>query len=96
MTVYGGMLCSLLGGIISSVTTLPLDVIVSQTQQQANSGKKVSPMKEIARNYREGGLNQIKDVYTRGIEARMVRRTLLPFEHPQRQPHGESNCTHLR
>jgi len=76
ITFFDKMVCSLFGGILSALSTLPLDVIVSQTQQAKNSGKKINPMKAIMTDYREGGLNRLKNVYTRGVEARILHVAL--------------------
>jgi len=70
------MLCSLFGGFFSSLSTLPLDVIVSQIQQSKNSGRTVKPLAEIKQNYKEGGLKRMKSVYTRGVEARILHVAL--------------------
>jgi len=76
MTGMDKMLCSLFGGFFSSLSTLPLDVIVSQIQQSKNSGRTVKPLAEIKQNYKEGGLKRMKSVYTRGVEARILHVAL--------------------
>jgi hypothetical protein len=63
---------SLLGGVASTFTTLPLDVLVAKTQDAKKAGVKVSALKMFKDELDEVGLGGLRDAYLRGIEARLL------------------------
>lgn len=63
---------SFLGGIASTILTLPLDVLVAQTQDAKKAGIKVSPVKMFQNDLKEKGWGGLKDAYLRGFEARLL------------------------
>ena len=67
------VVASLLGGSISAIATIPIDVIVSTTQSAAKAGKKVG----ILETFREqGGLANVVAFSTRGSLARVMHVAL--------------------
>jgi hypothetical protein len=63
---------SLLGGVASTIVTLPLDVLVAKTQDAKKAGVKVSPFKMFKDELDEVGWSGLKDNYMRGFEARLI------------------------
>ena len=63
---------SLLGGIFSTMVTLPLDVLVAKTQDAKKAGIAVSPLKLFQDELREKGWNGVRNAYMRGFEARLL------------------------
>ena len=63
---------SLLGGVFSTMVTLPLDVLVAKTQDAKKAGIAVSPIKLFQEELREKGWNGIRNAYMRGFEARLL------------------------
>jgi hypothetical protein len=63
---------SLLGGVFSTMVTLPLDVLVAKTQDAKKAGIAVSPIKLFQDELREKGWNGIRNAYMRGFEARLL------------------------
>lgn len=63
---------SLIGGVLSTVVTIPIDVIVAQIQQQKNAGKKVPVVQLFVDKYRSGGINAIAGFATGGFVARVL------------------------
>ena len=63
---------SLLGGVLSTVVTLPLDVLVAKTQDAKKAGVKVSAVKLFMEELNEKGLSGLKDSYMQGFEARLL------------------------
>jgi len=63
---------SLLGGSLSALSTIPIDVMVAQIQQAKNAGQKVSVMDTFRNEYREGGWNRVAGFATKGFVARIA------------------------
>jgi hypothetical protein len=63
---------SLLGGVFSTLVTLPLDVLVAKTQDAKKAGVPVSPIKLFQDELREKGWTGIYNAYMRGFEARLL------------------------
>ena len=63
---------SLLGGVFSTIVTLPLDVLVAKTQDAKKAGIKVSPIKLFLDELHEKGWVGIRNAYMRGFEARLL------------------------
>lgn len=72
LTVSEKSTASLLGGVASTVLTLPLDVLVAKTQDAKKAGVKVSPFKMFSDELQEEGWSGLKDNYMRGFEARLA------------------------
>ena len=72
LTLTEKSIASLLGGIASTVLTLPLDVLVAKTQDAKKAGVKVSPFKMFSDELKEEGWSGLKDNYMRGFEARLA------------------------
>eukprot|EP00529_Nitzschia_sp_RCC80_P012033 CAMPEP_0113507832 /NCGR_PEP_ID=MMETSP0014_2-20120614/36680_1 /TAXON_ID=2857 /ORGANISM="Nitzschia sp." /LENGTH=576 /DNA_ID=CAMNT_0000403477 /DNA_START=181 /DNA_END=1911 /DNA_ORIENTATION=+ /assembly_acc=CAM_ASM_000159 len=72
LTLTEKSIASLLGGIASTVLTLPLDVLVAKTQDAKKAGVKVSPIKMFSDELKEEGWSGLKDNYMRGFEARLA------------------------
>lgn len=72
LTQMGKAVASLLGGMASTVATLPLDVIVAKSQDAKNAGVKVSAWKTFIKDYEEGGWKGLYDANMRGFEARLL------------------------
>ena len=63
---------SILGGFFSTVTTLPLDVLVSKIQDAKNAGENVSAISLFKQELDEKGWKGLKRTYLRGFEARLL------------------------
>jgi hypothetical protein len=72
LTTMEKSLSSLMGGVASTFTTLPLDVLVAKTQDAKKAGVKVSALKMFLDELDEVGLSGLRDAYLRGIEARLL------------------------
>lgn len=72
MTAAEKSLASFLGGVASTVVTLPLDVLVAKTQDAKKAGVKVSAVKLFLDDLNEKGLKGVKDAYMQGFEARLL------------------------
>lgn len=70
---------SILGGSISALSTIPLDVIVSTMQQASKAGKKVSVIEMFAEQAKAGGLSQVLAFSTRGLMVRVLHASLTTF-----------------
>jgi len=68
--------CSLLGGAISSVVTLPLDSLVAKIQDAKSAGVKMSPVQMVAKEYNDGGFGGLWNAYMKGWEMRTVHVAL--------------------
>ncbi|KAG5190357.1 putative mitochondrial carrier family [Tribonema minus] len=77
MTVGEHMTSSILGGVMSALSTIPIDVMVAQIQQASKAGEKVSIMDTFRAQYREGGAQQIVGFATRGFLARATHVALV-------------------
>jgi hypothetical protein len=72
LSVAEKSIASLLGGVFSTLVTLPLDVLVAKTQDAKKAGVKVSPFKLFQDELREKGWNGVRNAYMRGFEARLL------------------------
>ena len=67
---------SFLGGAASTVTTIPMDVMVAQIQQASKAGQKVSAVEAFRAQMKEGGLSAVLSFSTRGLIARVAHVSL--------------------
>jgi hypothetical protein len=67
---------SLLGGALSTVVTIPMDVMVAQIQQASKAGQKVSAIDAFRQQMKEGGMGQVVAFSTRGLLARVAHVSL--------------------
>jgi hypothetical protein len=67
---------SLIGGSVSALITIPMDVLVAQFQQASNAGKSVSSRQLIARQLESGGIKSLVAFSTRGFLARVTHVSL--------------------
>lgn len=72
LSTYEKMACSILGGSLSSVLTLPLDSMVAKIQDSKAAGVKMSPIQMVAKEYEDGGLGGLWNAYMKGWEMRTV------------------------
>ena len=72
LSVAQKMTASLLGGVASTLSTLPLDVLVAKTQDAKKAGVAVSPFKLFRDELEEKGWAGLRDSYMRGFEARLL------------------------
>jgi hypothetical protein len=70
---------SLMGGSISALATIPMDVMVAQFQQAANAGKKVSSIELFKNQLQSGGMKHVFAFSTRGLMARIAHVSLTTF-----------------
>jgi Mitochondrial carrier protein len=63
---------SLLGGVFSTMFTLPLDVLVAKSQDAKKAGVKVSALKLFQDELKEKGMAGLRKAYMRGFEARLL------------------------
>uniref|UniRef100_A0A7S2A424 Uncharacterized protein n=1 Tax=Trieres chinensis TaxID=1514140 RepID=A0A7S2A424_TRICV len=63
---------SLLGGTASTISTLPLDVLVAKTQDAKKAGAKVSAVELLKEELAEGGWKRVWDTTMQGFEARLA------------------------
>jgi len=69
-------IASLLGGALSTLVTLPLDVIVAKTQDAKKAGVLVSPWELFIKDFQLGGWKGLYDANMRGFEARLAHVSL--------------------
>lgn len=62
----------LIGGFFSTVSTLPLDVMVAKTQDAKKAGVKTSALQMFKDELKEGGWKGLKASYLQGFEARLL------------------------
>lgn len=72
LSVTEQIIASLLGGIASTVLTLPLDVLVAKTQDAKKAGVKVSAWKLFSDQLEKEGWVGLRNNYMKGFEARLV------------------------
>jgi hypothetical protein len=65
-------LASLFGGFMSTVTTLPLDVLVAKMQDAKKAGVQVSAWDLFQEELREKGWSGLRKSYMRGFEVRLL------------------------
>jgi hypothetical protein len=63
---------SLLGGVASTVLTLPLDVLVAKTQDAKKAGVKISAWKLFSDELQKEGWVGLRNNYMKGFEARLL------------------------
>jgi len=63
---------SLLGGTASTISTLPLDVLVAKTQDAKKAGAKVSAVELLKQELEERGWKGVWDTTMQGFEARLA------------------------
>lgn len=71
LTTGEKMIASLMGGTLSTLTTLPIDVMVAQIQQASKAGSQVSVLQTFKTQYQEGGVQKLTGFATRGFLARV-------------------------
>lgn len=67
---------SLIGGFLSALSTIPLDVAVANLQAASSAGASVSPLGAFLQQYRSGGVNGVLGFATRGFVARATHVAL--------------------
>jgi hypothetical protein len=67
---------SFLGGALSTLATIPMDVLVAQIQQASKAGQKVSAMEAFRTSMKEGGVMGVLAFSTRGLVARVAHVSL--------------------
>jgi hypothetical protein len=72
LTVTEKTMSSFLGGVLSTCSTLPLDVLVAKTQDAKKAGVQVSAWKLFQDELREKGWSGLRNSYMRGFEARLL------------------------
>jgi hypothetical protein len=72
LSVADKSMSSFLGGIASTIVTLPLDVLVAKTQDAKKAGVKVPALKLFQEELKEKGLSGVKKTYMQGFEARLL------------------------
>lgn len=72
LNVTEKIVASLLGGIASTVLTLPLDVLVAKTQDAKKAGVKVSAWKLFSDQLEKEGWGGLRNNYMKGFEARLA------------------------
>ena len=65
LTVGQEMTASMIGGFLSTLVTIPMDVVVAQIQQQSNAGQKVGVVALFRKQYAQGGLKQMTGFATK-------------------------------
>lgn len=70
------MISSLLGGVLSTVMTLPIDVMVAQIQQASKAGTKVSILSTFQSEFKIGGFQRVAGFATRGFLPRVTHVAL--------------------
>jgi hypothetical protein len=66
------MYCSMLGGMVSSVATLPLDALVAKIQDAKKAGAAASPIAMIKAEFEEGGFKGLWNSYMKAWQVRAV------------------------
>jgi hypothetical protein len=72
LSVSEKSVASLLGGVASTVVTLPLDVLVAKTQDSKKAGVKVSAWKLFSDELQREGWVGLRNNYMKGFEARLL------------------------
>lgn len=70
------MACSLAGGTLSALATVPIDVTVATIQQANKKGQKVSVIEIYRNELREKGLTGLVQLSTRGLIPRVAHVAL--------------------
>lgn len=69
-------MCSLAGGTLSALVTIPIDVLVATVQQSAKAGAKVGLLDTYREQIKKGGLSGTVAFATRGTVARVAHVAL--------------------
>ncbi|KAF1315712.1 hypothetical protein FI667_g15830, partial [Globisporangium splendens] len=72
LTTNQKMAASLLGGVFSTLVTLPIDVMVAQIQQASKAGAKVSVIDTFRDEFKRGGIKQVAGFATTGFIVRVA------------------------
>jgi hypothetical protein len=72
LTLAEKSMASLMGGVLSTCCTLPLDVLVAKTQDAKKAGVQVSALVLFRDELREKGWSGLSDAYLQGFEARLL------------------------
>jgi hypothetical protein len=72
LTTAEKSMASFLGGALSTLSTLPLDVIVAKTQDAKRAGIKVSPWTLFKTELNDKGWSGVRKTYTKGFLARLL------------------------
>jgi hypothetical protein len=67
---------SFLGGTLSTLATIPMDVMVAQIQQASKAGQKVSAIEAFRYQLKQGGISGVLKFSTRGLIARIAHVSL--------------------
>lgn len=67
---------SLVGGTISALVTLPLDVMVAQIQQASKAGQKVGVLQTFHQEWKVGGWERVAGFASKGFLARALHVAL--------------------
>lgn len=65
------VISSFMGGALSTVATIPMDVMVAQIQQASKAGQKVSAIDAFKAQMKEGGIGAVVSFSMRGLVARV-------------------------
>lgn len=72
LTTAQKMSASLIGGVFSSLVTLPIDVMVAQIQQASKAGTKVGVLETFRQEFKAGGMKQVAGFATTGLVVRVL------------------------
>lgn len=72
LTTSEKMASSLLGGVLSTLFTIPIDVMVAQIQQASKAGSKVSVIDTFRDEFQRGGFKHVAGFATNGFIARVA------------------------
>jgi len=72
LTMKQEMFCSLMGGTLSALSTVPIDVMVATIQQANKAGQKVSVIEIYKEQLKTGGIKGTLQLSTRGLVARVT------------------------
>lgn len=72
LSVTQNAIADFLGGTVSTLSTLPLDVLVAKIQDAKKAGVALSPMQMIADDLKNYGWNGFINNYTKGFIARLL------------------------
>jgi hypothetical protein len=72
LTVAERSAASMLGGVLSTCVTLPLDVLVAKTQDAKKAGVRVSALKLFRDELSDRGWSGLQKAYMQGFEARLL------------------------
>jgi hypothetical protein len=76
LTMQEELSASLMGGILSTIATLPVDVMVAQIQQASKAGTSVSVLQTFRDQYAAGGIKRLAGFATAGFVPRCAHVAL--------------------